>query len=149
MRLLCKPITILLISIIEASLHDFHVRCRSFTWEGIANLAEGALSYIRTKKLDKLSLYIQSARRHDLLEDKDGIYDDLERLSRVRNRIHIQNEKKDLEPDEYNVFTQQRKILAEKTLERVLKTLADKYPRSKDATGWVKDFELPWNEHFR
>ena len=33
--LLCKPIILLLVSIIEAVLHDFHVRMRDYTIEGV------------------------------------------------------------------------------------------------------------------
>ncbi len=37
-RLLCKPIVILLGSIVEASLHDLHTRIRTFTIEGVRNI---------------------------------------------------------------------------------------------------------------
>ena len=149
-RLLCKPITILLISIIEAALHDFHVRCSKFTWERVTNLADGVASYIQGKKLSKLSQYIQSAKKHDLFSNVDGaLYEDLELLSKLRNRVHIQNENKDLEPDEFNAFTLERKKMSEVTLERVIKVLALKYPRPDHIAGYVKDFQLPWEEHLK
>jgi hypothetical protein len=148
-RLLCKPITILLISIIEAMLHDFHVRCNHFRWEGVANVADDAMSYIRTKKIDKLSRYIQSAKRHDLLGDNEGhLYEHLELLNKLRNRIHIQNEYRDLEENEWSAFTPQRKLLAEQVLERVMKLMVQRHPRPEHASGFVADFSLPWNEHF-
>jgi hypothetical protein len=146
-RLLCKPIVVIQISIIEAALQDFHVRCSKFTWERVTNLAEGVASYIRGKKINKLSQYVQSAKKHDLFGNANGqLYDELELLSKLRNRVHIQNENKDLEPDDWNAFTSQRKLLAERVLEQVIKTLSKKYPRPEHVAGFVKDFEIPWIE---
>jgi hypothetical protein len=144
-QLLCKPITIILISIIEAALQDFHFRCSKFTWEKVTNLADGVASIIRGKKLSKLSHYIQSAKKHGLFGEIDGeFYDTLELLSKLRNRVHIQNENNDLEPDEWNAFTPQR--LAERSLEQVIKILAAKYPRPEHIAGFVRDFDCPWTE---
>ena len=50
-RLLCKPITILLVSIVEALLYDFHFRIQRHTFEGVANLADSVISYVRGKKI--------------------------------------------------------------------------------------------------
>jgi hypothetical protein len=69
-------------------------------------------------------------------------------LGKLRNRIHIQNVKKDLEPDEWRAFTPARKIVAEKVLERVLGILASEHPRGDHVAGYVSNFELPWNQHF-
>ena len=61
-KLLCKPITIAIISIIEALLYDFHFRAYTFTREGIKNITDEILSYIRDRKIDKLEKYISSAK---------------------------------------------------------------------------------------
>jgi hypothetical protein len=143
-RLLCKPIIILLVSIIEAVLHDFHSRIRILTYEGIANLSYEVIEYIRGKKIDELEKYIASARKHDLFGRQDGaFYDLLDELWRLRNRIHIQNTKADFEPSEYNAFNEFRKRKAERALELTMKTLATKYPRPPHIHGHVADFNLP------
>ena len=51
--LLRKPIIITLVSITEAMLHDLHMRVQSFTIEGVRNLANSIIGYIRGKKLEE------------------------------------------------------------------------------------------------
>ena len=60
-RLLCKPITIALVSIIEACLYDFHKRVKHNTWEGIVGLATDALDHMRLRQIDELEQCIASA----------------------------------------------------------------------------------------
>jgi hypothetical protein len=76
-RLLCKPITILLVSVIEAVLHDFHSRIRTFTWEGVMNLPPSISEYVRSlRRIDELEKYIASAKKHDFFDAADqGFYD--------------------------------------------------------------------------
>jgi hypothetical protein len=45
-RLLCKPIILLLVSIIEAVLYDLHDRIRFFTIEGVKNIPVSVTQYI-------------------------------------------------------------------------------------------------------
>jgi hypothetical protein len=79
--LLCKPIILLLVSIIEAVLHDLHRRIKTFTIEGVQNLATSAGDYIRLKKIDEFEKYIASAKKHDLFNLADsGFYQQLDEL---------------------------------------------------------------------
>lgn len=147
--LLCKPITILLASVCEAILCDFHDRMKRFTREGVGNVAESVLDYVRGTHIDEFSKYIASAKKHNLLKDAGPrIYDSLEDLRKLRNRVHIQNKKGHFEPDDGHAFTMSRQIEAEKTLERVLKLMAERHARPASAQGYVADFQLPWSEHF-
>lgn len=75
-------------------------------------------------------------------------YKDLDDLRKLRNRIHIQNKKEYFEPDENIVFNNDRKIMAEKILEQILKKMVKKYSRPKPVTGYVEIFEIPWEEHY-
>ncbi|XOZ32548.1 hypothetical protein ACMDCT_10050 [Halomonadaceae bacterium KBTZ08] len=148
--LLCKPITITLGSIIEALLHDLFFRIKNHTNEGVKNVAEKALKDVRSKKLDQLETYIASARKHDLLGAiGTGLYEQLDDLRRTRNRIHIQNVKNQKPLDEGKVFNLQKQKTIEQVLEKLLKHVSDKYIRPGDLQGFVDDFELPWNEHFK
>ena len=116
-RLLCKPITILLVStIIDAVLYDLHYRIRTFTREGVRNVIASSVKYIRgLKKWINLRKCIKSAEEHGLLEVRgSALYKQLDELRRLRNRIqYIQNKNKDFEPDEYDVFNLVLKIMAE------------------------------------
>jgi len=145
-----KPITLMLISIIEVLLYDLHSRIRLFTVEGVENIATAAIKYIRRKgdRIDKFEKYITSAKRHNLLKvSYPIIYDELQILRQVRNRIHIQNEKRQLEENESGVFSRERKILAEKSLEKVVKIIAANYSRNLSGS-YVSNFNFPWSEHF-
>lgn len=57
-RLLCKPITLTIASICEAILSDFHMRMDTYTNEGVKNVAESVLSYVRGKKIDEFEKFI-------------------------------------------------------------------------------------------
>lgn len=147
-QLLHKPIILTLVSITEAILYDFHFRIRNYTIEGVRNLSEEVLNYIRGKKLDELGKYISIARKHVFFDLAHiNFYDVLDELRKLRNRIHIQNSMNHFEPDEADAFNEQRKIQAEKVLEIVMKTMAKKYSRDEEQ-HFVENFELPWKEHY-
>lgn len=146
--LVAKPIIILIGSICEAVLHDIHLRMREYTIEGVAGISGAILSYVRGKKIDKFEVYIASAKKHELLGPKtDDIYESLDELRKLRNRVHIQNEKGHFEPDESKAFSLARQREAEKTLEVLLKTISVNHPRPGDVAGHVSDFQVPWDEH--
>ena len=147
--LLCKPIIIIIASVCEAVLYDFHLRIRTYTFEGVRNIAQEMMLYVRSKKIDEFAKYIASAKKHDLFDAADTkFYEALDSLRKLRNRIHIQNPKNHFEPDDGNAFTLERQKIAEKVLEKVMKTMASKYSRDRNLCGYVADFELPWNEYF-
>src|SRR5688572_17713989 len=99
--LLRKPIIIILGSICEAILHDLHMRMKIYTSEGVRGVAISVLSYVRGKKIDKFEHYISSAKKHSLLgPPNEPIYAELDQLRKLRNRVHIQNEKCDFERNE-------------------------------------------------
>lgn len=144
-RHLQKLITILNVSIIDAVLHDFYSRVRTHTREGVANVAAAVIAEWRGTAIDRLERFITQAKKHDLFGQPDDFYDDLHTLRKLRNRIHIQNEKKDFEPDDYQAFTEARMVLSEKAVEKVLTHMAAHHARVHD---YVADFQLPWDRHF-
>jgi hypothetical protein len=147
--LLRKPIILILVSITEAVLYDLHHRIRHFTWEGVQNIGYVVADYVRSlRRLDELEKLTVSARKNDFFELADTrFYDDLDQLRRLRNRIHIQNIKGDFEPDDGNAFTDVRKVLAERVLEKTLRTMVSKYDRGPEF-NYVGDFVLPWQPYF-
>lgn len=145
-RLLCKPIILLIASIVEAVLYDLHNRIQTFTVEGVQNVAAAAMDAIRLSKIDDFSKYIASAKKRNFFDETNGeLYDQLEDLRKLRNRIHIQNEKNHFEPDEIAAFTPERKSVAEMALEKTLRKMATRFPRRHDYVG---NFALPWDAHF-
>jgi hypothetical protein len=145
--LLRKPIILMLVSITEAVLYDFHRRIKLFTWEGVQNVGHVVAVYVRGKQLDELEKLIVSARKHNFFELEPAFYDDLNQLRRLRNRIHIQNVKRDFEPYDADAFSEPRKVLAERVLEKTLRTMLSRYDRGP-SFNYVNDFVLPWEPYF-
>ena len=146
---LIKPIIVWLVSIVEAILHDFHKRIRANIHEGIINMSQGVIDYVRNKKIDELEKYINSAKKHDFFDLKDtNFYIKLDDLRKIRNRIHIQNNKFLKPRDERTIFDEKVKVLAEKCTEKVVKTISEKHPRPKNLKDYVSDMYFPWNEYF-
>jgi hypothetical protein len=146
-RLLCKPIIVLLVSLIDAVFYDLHQRIKTFTTEGVENIIASSIEYIRTrKKMDDLEKYIASAKKHGLIEPpNDTFYDNLDELRKLRNRVHIQNTKQYPPRNEYDAFSSEKKLLAEKAVEKTFRAMAKKYGRKLD---YVDNFDLPWDAHF-
>lgn len=144
-----KPIFLTIMSIVEAVLYDFDSRIRHFTREGVQNLGTDILALIRGKQYDDLAKYIACAKRHGFFDTvHQQFYDDLEKLRKIRNRIHIQNDKNYLPRDENRAFTPNNIYLAECALEVVMRTMNKKYPRPNSVQGCVEDFSIPWEARY-
>lgn len=145
-KLLNKPIILINVSIIEAIMHDFIEKIKILTIEGV-NLPDVTINYIRDlQKTDKFQLLIDQFEKHNFVEVKGfNLIENLKKLSTIRNRIHIQNEKQKLERDDIDAFSKERLIISEKVLEIMMKVMSEKYPRNIEA---VDKFSLPFREHF-
>jgi hypothetical protein len=146
-RLLCKPIVVMLVALIDAVFYDLHTRIKTFTREGVENVIASSIAYIRSQKnIDDFGKYIASAKKHSLIEPSgDKLYDDLDELRKLRNRIHIQNTRNYLPRNEYDAFSADKKLLAEKAVEKTFRVMTKKYARKLD---YVDNFNLPWEPHF-
>ena len=147
--MLYKPMLLIIISIIEASLQDFDARVRGAVREGVDPLTDDILEEIQSKQYTKFDHYIACAKKHDLFDveygdDRESFYTSLKKLQTIRNRIHIQNEKCYDPIEESEVYTEANKDLAERALEYTLKFLDHKFPRFERKQCFVRDFILPW-----
>lgn len=145
-RHLRKPITIVLVSITEAMLADFYMRVQNFTTEGVTNLDSAVVDDIRAKKLDKLEHFIASVRKHRIFGDHDTLYEQLDELRNLRNKVHIQGRSGQLEADEHKAFSPSRMKRAEETLEYIGKYLSINHARRR--SGYVDHFICPWEPHW-
>lgn len=146
-----KPITIILVAICEAIIYDFIKRSQWFTVEGINGLAEEQLDILRGSKAWSMEKKIELFKKINLLQTSDdSLYGLLDNLAKLRNRIHIQNEKQNFEADEIFAFTKARRVQAEKMVEVLMKSISALYPRPVHIrdSQYVEDFELPWKPHF-
>lgn len=148
-EILVKPIVLIIVSIIEAILHDFHLRIKANVNEGVPGLLEAVLLRVRNEQIDKLKQYIDSAKRHDLFKLQDeSFYDSLHNIRKIRNRVHIQNIYGEKPANELDLFIESTRIEAEKCLEKVVKTMSSQYARPNNLANHVGDLEFPWKEHF-
>lgn len=142
-----KPIILQNVSITEALMYDFIYRMKWFRLEGVKSLPEQVLSHFKSKKIDKLNLYIEHFKKHSIFDNSEfDIYEALDELRRLRNRVHIQNDKYELEADDSKAFNNDRLIMSEKCLELTVKVLSEKH--SRPIGGYVKSFTLPYAAHF-
>lgn len=94
------------------------------------------------------SHYISSAKKHSLLgAPTEAIYNELDELRKLRNRVHMQNEKNHFELNDSQAFSAARQVSAEKALKRLMKLVSASHPRPAHAAGHVADFDFPWSEH--
>ena len=141
-----KPITILLVAMIECMLEDFMVRIKTHSSEVIPNLVQSVVAAIRGKQLDKFGHVIVQVEKHNLLRVASGdtIYAELEFLRKVRNRMHIQEMDGGLDKDEYQIFTDLTRKKAERAFERTCEVLCNIHPRWGSAPLPMADFPRPW-----
>ena len=144
--LFIKPITITLISIIECMLYDFIIRVQTHNADKIPNLEQCIIDSIKMKDIDQFETIIAQVKKQNLLRanPSSNVYANLDLLRKIRNRVHIQNIKQDLDKDECDVFTQSNLELAEKMLERVCEVLCNVYPRWKKQPLLMSDFPRVW-----
>lgn len=150
-KFLDKPITITLVSICEALIFDFIERSKYFTQEGVTGLSDQALERLREAKAWSLDKKLQLVQELDLLKASNpDVYEQLKKLAQLRNRVHIQNEKRNFETDEAKAFTHIRRLKAEKMTELLLLQFGKLYPRPTHIvkSQYLEDFELPWDSHF-
>lgn len=144
-KLLRKPIVIFIGAIAEAILYDLYVvKIGGFKSEGVPNIEKDVLAEIRTKTIDEFAKYISHAQSKSLLGKTPDMYDSLDELRKLRNRVHIQNAKGHFERDESAAFNRKRQLQAETTLELLIAYMITNYRRSKRRQH-VANFDLPWD----
>lgn len=141
-----RPILLQLVAITECILYDFVRRVNEHRQEIIPNIDQVAIDDTRTKSLDEFEPVIAHIKKNNLLRMAvtDSIYDDLDNLRKIRNRVHIQDRHQQLDKNEYNIWVEGNIRLAGNVLERVIEVLCHVYPRpNRDFVSMV-DFPRPW-----
>lgn len=142
-----KPIIILIMAIIECSLYDFIIRINRHNHDSFPNITQSIINYFRSsKETDELRIIIPQIKSQNLLRasSTDSVYDDLEHLRKVRNRVHIQNKYQALDRNEYNVFTDSELEKTQRCLIKVFSALCNVYPRWQKQPIPMSDFPMPW-----
>ncbi len=143
-----KPITLILISIIECILDDFVRRIQNRASDPLPNITQEVIKDFKykkqgqsyaVKKLEKFGHYINIIEKHKIFGDTQNFYKILHFLRDVRNKIHIQESS----VDENRVFTEKNLKFSEQALEIIIKYMVEKYPRC-DGEVRADDIPYPW-----
>lgn len=145
--LLNKPILLQAVSISEAFLQQIIYRTQFYSLEGIPPISAATRVDIESKKIDKFSVIIDVMQKHNILDGAMAdIYDRLHMVRKLRNKIHIQTNLKNVtaEVDENRIFTD---VITRNSLALVCDVfdfLNDTYPRPAYCVGYIKNFKVPY-----
>ena len=133
-------------SIVEAALDQIIYRAQSYTKEGVPNIPDEELKKIRETKIERFNNIIQAMQTYKLLDGLGGgIYDELHKLRKYRNRVHIQfdDEPEGTARDDYTTFTDGIVKWSLGLCIRVLKHLCERYPRPEELGAFAHDLSIP------
>lgn len=141
-----KMIVIQVGSILEAALAQLIYRAQNYNREGVPNIKEADRREIEGKKVDKFAVVIDVLRKYKVLDELDaGVYDDLHKLRKYRNKIHIQEKINILgvSADEYVAFSDDLCEWALNLNLRLIQFLSDNFSRPPHIRGHVQPLRIP------
>jgi hypothetical protein len=141
-----KPIVLQIGSMLEAALGEIIYRAQYFNREGVPNISEADRLAIANKTIDKFNSIIDVMKKYKVLDALGGeIYDDLHKLRKYRNKIHIQEDIpiEGVSRDEVNAFSDTIRTWAIGLNKRVLLHLSQQFARPKELHGFVGDLSVP------
>jgi hypothetical protein len=133
-------------SIVETALWEIIYRAQNFTKEGVPNILKEDREAIGNTTVDRFNNIIQVMQKYKILEGLGaGIYDELHKLRKYRNRVHIHldQEIKDVSRDEDAAFSAEIVTWALELTVRVLKHLNEKFPRPKNLEQFAHELSIP------
>lgn len=140
-----KVIVLQAVSILEACMSEIIFRAQEFNREGVPKISEEDQKQIKDKKYDKLATITDAFRKYKLLDGLGkGVYENIHLLRKYRNKVHIQNDVKDLaERNECNIFDDDfTKFALEKVIE-IVQFLSGNLSRPDHIKGHVRPFTFP------
>lgn len=125
-------------SILEAALGQIIYRAQNFKREGVSHIVEADRKEMEGKQVDKFNNVIDVMKKYKLLNDLgDGIYDELHKLRKHRNKVHIQDDDKEVPRDEPDAFKGEICTWSLELNVRVLMHLSQKFPRPPVLAGFA------------
>jgi hypothetical protein len=133
-------------SIVEAALGEIIYRAQNFTKEGVPNISKEDRDAIANKTVELFNNIIKVMEKYKILKGLgDGIYDELQKLRKYRNKVHIQTDVdiKDVPRDENAAFSTDIVAWALEFTTRVLKHLNEQFPRPKNLEQFAHELSIP------
>ncbi|MEO1140311.1 MAG: hypothetical protein AAFW87_12740 [Pseudomonadota bacterium] len=141
-----KPVILQAASLIEVAALQIFYRAQNYNREGVPNISEEDRQTISDRQIDKFAVIIDNLRKYHILDGLGAdIYDDLHKLRKYRNKIHIQLnvELPNSSRDEHRLFTTFRVAWALDLCWRVHEHLEAQYTRPEGIRGNVQPLRLP------
>ena len=133
-------------SIVEAALHEIIYRAQNFTREGVPNIPKADRDELATKNVELFNNIINVMKKYDVLKGLGvDIYDELHRLRKYRNKVHIQTDVdiKNVPRDENAAFSAKTVVWALEFTVRVLNHLNEKFSRPKELEHFAHSLSIP------
>lgn len=133
-------------SIVEAALAQIIYRAQHHSREGVPSIPEDDRSEIAGKQIDKFNNVIDVLKKYKVLNDLGGdIYDELHKLRKYRNKVHIQDEIaiESVSRDEGPAFSDDICTWAFRLTARVIRYLSDHMSRPKPLDIHVVPLLIP------
>jgi hypothetical protein len=139
-----KLIVVQLGSIVEAALAQIIYRAQNYNREGVPNISESDRSEIEGKIIDKFNSIIDVLKKYKVLDGLgDDIYDELHKLRKYRNKVHIQDDVEGASRDEKAAFTDEVCVWALRLTVRLLKYLSEHLSRPRELHHYVSSLWIP------
>jgi hypothetical protein len=148
-KLFYKPIYLILSSIIECTLYDFLKKINQHRYEHIPNLGEEEVKAIQNMEVpNKLNCFNKICKKYLFLGADEAIYEKIQHVAEIRNRIHIQNGKGNKPYDES--FLWKTPLIKEcgQLLKDIFVLMCEKYPRPDrfHDNPIMDSFPQPWEK---
>jgi hypothetical protein len=143
---LSKLIVLQVGSILEAALGQIIFRAQHFNREGVPNISAADQQEIEGKKVDKFNSIIDVLKKYGVLNDLgQEIYDELHKLRKYRNKIHIQDPISivGVSRDDEIAFSDEICRWAVDLNFRVLSYLSDALRRPAHLENYVSEMSVP------
>lgn len=154
-HLFTKPIILIIAAIIECILEDFIWRIKQHSYEKIPNLSQEVIKdfkyvnkggHFEIKELKKFNHFIDHVKKHQIFGILKITYDTMDLIRKLRNRLHIQNSKGDLDKDENMIFNEPNLHNSQKLLQLILTKMFRDYPRPSAPKIDFNKICFPWSE---
>jgi hypothetical protein len=131
---------------VEAALQEIIYRAQNFTREGVPNISKGDRDELATKNIELFNNIINVMKKYDILKGLGAdIYDELHKLRKYRNKVHIQTnvDIENVPRDEYAAFSAKTVVWALKFTVRVLNHLNKEFSRPRELEQFAHSLSIP------
>jgi len=142
-----KPAILIIAAIVECLFYEFIRYVNEHEGKKMPGLDEEAVTVIRDINTDKFRDLVRHMKTINFYKEVVGsqLYDELELLRNMRNRIHIQNDYEVLDDEEELIWTETNLCLAGNVLKKTCKILCQVYLVKGGKMLSFKEFPEPWS----